>query len=196
MPLSPLCQVQDGVGSFVDTTNGVDVTPGNTISIRLTDSSSVVEWYLEIIGTDELSTAPTLTDVNSVSHLVTTPATTVTFIFPTNTGRAVGFKSTVTGVGGPLEVTFGTYSLTSFSTRVGFVTETREGDVDYGWATKLNPLIRSGGGGTGGIDNFSWKTVPVGEVVTVPTNQQMAVFGGVEVDGTLDLEGELILPEI
>lgn len=193
MPLNPLCLVQDGVGPFVPTINGVDVTPSNTISIKLLDSSSVVAWFLEVIGTDELSTTPTLTGVNNLTHLVTSPTTVVTFPFPPATGRAVGFKSTVTGVGGPLEVSFGTYSLTTFATRVGFVTETREGDTGFGWATKLNPLIRTAGGS---VDNFSWKTVPTGQTVVVPQNQQMIVIGGIDVDGTLDLIGELILPEI
>lgn len=194
MPLSPVCLVQDGVGPFVSTTGGVDVSPSNTISIKLQDSSVVVEWYLEVVGTDELSAFPTLTNVNSLTHLVTSPATTVTFTFPAGTGRAVGFKSTVTGTGGPLEVTFGTYSLTAFSTRVGFVTETREGDVDFGWATKLNPLIRSAGGS--GTDNFSYKTVPAGLTVTIPEYQQMTVIGGLELDGELDMIGELVLLEI
>jgi len=149
-----------------------------------------------VIGTDELSTQPVLTGVNGLTHLVTTPNTVVTFTFPVATGRAVGFKSTVTGIGGPIEVTFGTYSLTAFATRVGFVTETREGNTNFGWSDKLNPLIRSGGGGGGGSDNFSWQTVPAGQTVVVPQYQQMIVIGGIEVDGTLDLIGELILPEI
>lgn len=195
MPLSPLCLVQDGVGPFVPTTNGVDVTPANTISIKLVDTSSVVDWFLQVIGTDELSTTPVLTGVNNITHLVTSPTTVVTFSFPAGTGRGVGFKSTVTGVGGPLEVTFGLYSLTAFLTRVGFVTETREGDTSFGWATKLNPLIRAGSGG-GNPDNFSWKTIPTGETVVIPQYQQMIVIGGLELDGTLDLIGELVLPEI
>jgi hypothetical protein len=32
--------------------------------------------------------------------------------------------------------------------------------------------------------------------VTVPINQQMIVIGGLELEGTLDLIGELVLPEI
>lgn len=195
MPISPVCLARNGVGPYLPTTAGVDVTPSATISVRLTDSTGVVAWYLEVVGTDELSTTPTLTDVNNITHLVTTPSTVVTFPFPPTTGRAVGFKSTVTGVGGPIEVTFGVYSVTAFSTRVGFVTETREGDVDFGWATKVNPLIRAGGGGSG-ADNFSYETVPSMVTVTVPTFQQMIVVGGITVDGTLELDGELVLLEV
>jgi hypothetical protein len=178
----------------VPTTNGVDITPGNTVGVKLLDPTSVVDWFLEVIGTDELSTPPTLTGVNPLTHLVTSPFTVVTFPFPASTGRAVGLKSTVTGVGGPLEITFGTYSLTAFLTRVGFVTETREGDTSFGWATKLNPLIRAASGT--GSNNFSWKTIPTGTTVVVPQYQQMIVSGGLELDGTLDLIGELVLLEI
>jgi hypothetical protein len=96
----------------------------------------------------------------------------------------------VTGVGGPLETTFGLYTLTTFGTRVGFVTETREGSVDFGWATKVNPLIRSGGSSS---INFSYKTIPVGETVTVPQHQQMIVHGGINVYGTLIMIGEVVL---
>jgi len=195
MPISPVCLVKNGAGPFLPTPNGVDVTPANTISIKLNSIAGVVNWYLELIGTDELSTVPVLTNVAPITHLVTTPGTVVTFPFPPTTGSAFGFKSTVTGTGGPIEITFGVFSLTAFLTRVGFVLETREGDTAFGWATKLNPLIRNGGG-SGGTDNFSWKTIPTGATVTIPQYQQMIVIGGLELDGTLDMIGELMLPEI
>jgi len=187
MILSPLCLVRDGSGSFVPTTNGVDVTPGNTISIKLTNSSGVAAWFLEVIGTDELSTSPILTGVNPVTHQVTTPSTVVTFTFPGATGRALGFKSTVTGTGGPLEVTFGVYSLTNFSTRVGFVTETREGDSDFGWATKLNPAIRSGGG------ERNYSLTEVTDQKRVPEQQSMVYVEPVvlEDNGILNIEGAI-----
>ena len=41
--------------------------------------------------------------------------------------------------------------------------------------------------------NFSFKTVPVGEQVTIPTNQQMIVSGGITIDGSLVIDGELAL---
>jgi len=195
MAITPLCVVKDGLGPFVPTTGGVDATPSNTISVKLVNSFGVVDWFLQVLGTDELSTNPILTSVNPFTNQVLSPVTVVTFTFPGAPGSAVGFKSTVTGTGGPVEVTFGIYSLTPFLTRVGFVTETREGDVGFGWASKLNPLIRNGGGG-GGTDNFSYQTIPFGQTVTIPQYQQMIVIGGLELDGTLDLIGELILPEI
>jgi len=186
MPLSPLCLVQDGIGSFVPTLNGVDVTPGNTIGIKLLDTSSVVNWFLEVIGTDELSTVPALTDVNPITHQVLSPTTVVYFVFPGATGRAVGFKSIVTGTVGPLEITFGIFSLTSFTTRVGFVTETREGNTNFGWSTKLNPIIRSGGGGAGG-----YSLTEVTDQKSIPEQQSMVFVESIllEDNGILNIDG-------
>jgi hypothetical protein len=194
MPVSPICLAKNGAGPFVSTLNGVDINPGNTASIKLNDTTGVLQWFLRVVGTDELSTPPVLTGVNIITNEVATPSTVVTFSFPAFQGRAFGFESTVTGTGGPNQTTFGLYSLTTFTTRVGFTGETREGDTDYGWATKLNPLIRAGGGG--GVDNFSYKTIPVGQTVVIPDNQQMIVLGGINIEGELDIEGELALLEI
>lgn len=189
MALSPICLVRDGGGPFVSTTGGVDVTPGALIGIKLDSTTDVVNWYLEVVGTDELSTVPVLAGVNPVTHQVTTPSTVVTFTFPAVQGRAIGFKSTVTGTGGPIQTTFGTYTLTAFTTRVGFVTETREGDVDFGWAVKLNPLIRSGGGGGGG----GYSLEEITERKVVPSQQGMVYTEDVKIldGGNLDLEGEV-----
>lgn len=188
MILSPLCLVQDGAGPFVPTLNGVDVSLGDTISIKLFNTSGVVDWFLEVIGTDELSTVPALTNVNPITHKVLSPTTVVTFTFPGATGRAIGFKSTVTGAIGPFETTFGIYSLTAFTTRVGFVTETREGDTNFGWSTKLNPIIRSGGGG-GGAGGYSLTEVT--DAKTIPEQQSMVYEESVllEDDGVLNVEG-------
>lgn len=49
------------------------------------------------------------------------------------------------------------------------------------------------GGGSGGPDNFSYKTIPSGDTVTIPANQQMIVKGGVNISGTLNVLGELTL---
>lgn len=155
MPLSPLCVVSEGTGPFVPTLNGVDVSSSATVAVKLTDATGVVDWFLRIIGTDELSSPPILSGVDPTTYQVASPTTIVTLTFPPGIGRAVGFRSEVTGVGGPIITTFGVYSLTDKSTRVGFVTETREGDATFGWVTKLNPLIRNGGGGaSGGLDSL------------------------------------------
>lgn len=144
MPVSPICLVADGLGPFVPTAGGVNVLLGDTISIKLTDTTGVVEWYLQVTGTDELSTAPTLTNVNPSTNLVTTPGSIVTFPYPSAKGRAVLFQSTVTGPGGPVVTTFTVYSLTDLSQRVGAAGETREGNTNSGWSTIVNPIIRSG----------------------------------------------------
>lgn len=146
MPVSPLCLVNNGT-TFVSTANGVDVSPNAVVSIRLAQTTSVTNWFLQVSGTDELSSAPLLSSVNGTTKEVLSPNSIVTFTFPARAGSALGFRSEVQGAGGPLATTFGVYSLTTGNNRVGFVTETREGNTTYGWAAKINPLIRSGGGG-------------------------------------------------
>jgi len=144
MPVSPLCLVQDGLGPFVGTLNGVNVTAGNTMSIQLAAPAGVVDWYLQVTGTDETSTTPSLTSVNILTNKVTSPGTTVTFPMPLGAGRAYLFQSTVTGPGGPLTTTFTLYVLTLHGFRVGATGEQRETNATFGWAAILNPLIRSG----------------------------------------------------
>lgn len=185
MAVSPLVLVQEGAGPFLDPAGGLDVAAGASLTIKLQSTSGVVDWFLIVLGTDELSTTPILTGVDG-NNKVTGISATLTF--PNATGRAVGFQSTVTGTGGPVSTVFGTYSLIN-AARVGFVGETREGDSDFGWATKLNPLIRAASGG--GLENFSFKTVNV--PIVIPEFQQMTVHGGITVNDSLDLIGELNL---
>lgn len=152
MPSSPIVEVKDGAGAFVDTPGGVDVTPGNTISIRLKTPGPVTTWYLEIFGVDEVTAAgPTLVGVNPTTHQVATPSTVVTFTMPAGVGigRALIFRSSVDGGGAGFITTFGVYTLTTAGDRVGAVGEKFEGDPTFGWIVKLNPLIRNPGGGGG-----------------------------------------------
>ena len=145
MPVSPLCLVQDGAGPFTGTTNGVNVTAGNTISIKLNNPATVGQWFLQVTGTDETSTPPVLTGVGP-GDLVTSPGTTVTFPMVAGAGRAFLLQSTTTGPGGPLTTTFVIYVLTVHGFRVGATGEQREGSTNFGWATITNPLIRTGAG--------------------------------------------------
>lgn len=152
MASSAIVQVKDGSGSWVDTDNGVDVTPGNLISMRLKTPGSVTKWQLECFGTDEVTAvAPSMTNVNPVDNQVTTPSTTVTFTMPAGAGvgRALVFRSTVDDGGAGLVTTFGIFTLTDEGDRVGAINETREGSIDFGWVLKVNPLIRRGSGGGG-----------------------------------------------
>ena len=146
MPVNPLCEVKDGAGSYVPTLNGVNITPGHAISIRLADFTSVTDWYIQVLGTDELSTPPPLGSVDPLTHQVVTPSAIVTFNAPNALGRAFLFQSTVLGPGGPQVTTFAVYLLTALGKRVGSAGETREGDTDFGWAVYVNPLIRNPGG--------------------------------------------------
>lgn len=156
---SPIVEVKNGGGSFVDTPGGVDVTNGNTISIQLKTPGGVTNWYLEIFGVDEVTaTAPSLTGVD-MSHHVTSPSTIVTFVMPAGAGvgRAIIIRSTV-DTGGPGQTTtFGIFTLTDEGERVGAVGETFEGNATFGWVAKVNPLIRAaaGGGGGGPVDEFA-----------------------------------------
>lgn len=53
---SPICQVKDGSGAYNSTDNGVNVTAGDTITIKLYDTTGVVTWVPTLVGTDEGST--------------------------------------------------------------------------------------------------------------------------------------------
>lgn len=142
MALSPICLVRNGSNPFQPTLNGVNVTPGNTISIRLSDVTGVTDWYLEVIGSDELSSFPTLTNVNPVTNRVLDPTFTVTFPMAAYTGRALLFKSTVEGPTGSMYTTFTVYTVTNLGRRVAAAGETTEGNASYGWAAIVNPIIR------------------------------------------------------
>ncbi len=41
--------------------------------------------------------------------------------------------------------------------------------------------------------NFSFNKISSGFTLTIPLNQQMTVFDGIEIEGSLDIEGELCL---
>jgi hypothetical protein len=144
MPVSPVCLAAINAGPFISTTNGINVAANDTISVKLADTTGVTTWFLEVFGIDELSSAPTLTGVNPITHQVATPSTVVTFTFPNATGRAVILRSTVQGTGGPNATTFEFYTLTAHNRRVGAFGETLEGNTVSGWLAIFNPLIRSG----------------------------------------------------
>ena len=104
----------------------------------------MVDWYLQVLGTDETSSSPVLAGVSNITNKVSTPGTTVTFTAPAGVGKAFLFQSIVTGTGGPLTSTFGLYILTAHGFRVGATGEQRETSASFGWAAILNPMIRSG----------------------------------------------------
>lgn len=52
---------------------------------------------------------------------------------------------------------------------------------------------RSWVNGSGSPDNFSYSKVPVGTTVTIPLNQQMILYREVDVQGTLVVNGSLVV---
>lgn len=149
MTISASVTVQDGAGSPTDPTGvGKDVTPSATITIRLASTAGVDIWDLTVLGTDETIVAPTLS-VNSTTKVATYTA-------PASTGTATLFRSTVTSINGrdpntgrqPYVVSsqFVVHTLVS-GKRVGAVNETVEANMAFGTAAKINPIIRTGGGG-------------------------------------------------
>ena len=144
MAVSPICEVREGAGPFQPTADGINITPGATVSIRLVSTTDVSDWYLYIAGTDETTTPPVLTGVNPMTQKVTTPSTVVTFTMPSGAGKSLLFNSTTEGVGGPVAETFGLYTLSAGGRRVGSTGEMREGSTAHGWVYLVNPIIRSG----------------------------------------------------
>lgn len=140
---SPTCQVKDGAGAYVSTTNGVNVTPGNTITIKLTDSSAN-SWVPSCLTADELSDAATITAALTIDPL----ANTATFVAPV-AGRAYRFQSRVNGGNGPdgkakssYTTTFCVYTLNAGGDRCIAPDETVEGNATAGWVAPVNGVIR------------------------------------------------------
>lgn len=141
---SPTCQVKDGGGAYQATTTGVDVTPGNTITINLVSSAGVSTWSIECVYTDELSSAATVT----AALVIDQNAKTATYTAPV-AGRAYIFRSRVNnGLDTNLQpqssytTTFIVHTLIS-SKRVLSAQETLEANATAGWLAKVNDFIRN-----------------------------------------------------
>lgn len=142
---SPVCRVKDGSGAYTTTKNGVDVTPGNTVTINLTSSAGVTTWSIQCITTDELSVAATV----NASLVIDPVAKTATFTAPA-AGRAYRFQSMVNAGIGPdntfqssYVTTFCIYTTTTLGRRVHAVDETFESDATYGWLKDFNDMVRN-----------------------------------------------------
>lgn len=154
---SPLCQVKDGSGAYQATANGVDVTPGNTITINLIDTSAD-SWSIECVYTDELSDAATVTaaltiDSNLRTATFTAPAEGRTYIFRSKVNNGIGPDGKVKS---SYSTTFGVYTLTANGYRVVAANETTEGG-SFGWVKPVNEIVRAGGGGGGSGSNLGSK---------------------------------------
>lgn len=184
MAASPIVEIQDGAGPWVDTPGGVDVTPGSSISIRLKNTTDVSQWTLQIFGVDEITAvAPTLAGVNGSTNVVTSPSTVVTFNMPAGAGtaRALVFRSSVNGGGAAFTTTFGIYVRTGAGYRVGAVGEKLEGDPNFGWAATVNSIIRETGAAPvslpplAGLQYAVLMEDPVGTLVFQQISQEMIV---------------------
>lgn len=141
----PTCVVQTGVGPWLPTDNGVNVDPNVLVSIKLASSAGVSEWYVKVLGTDELMSFPVINGADAVTGKVPSPSGIVSFTIG-GVGSAVVIESTiVTGAIQPLSTSFGVYVPTVSGYRVGAAGERVEGDAVHGWASKINPLIRAFG---------------------------------------------------
>lgn len=144
--VSPLCEVKDGAGAYGSTATGVDVTPANTITIRLADPN-VDSWLIQCITTDETNVAATIQAGLTINSLTKT----ATFTGPA-TGSALRFRSKVNGGIGPdgvvrsdYSTTFCVFTPTAGGDRTIASDQSTEGSP-YGWITSLNEFIRSGAG--------------------------------------------------
>jgi len=142
MSASAACQVRNGdAGSYVDTTDGVNITAGEDISIRLTSGEGIKNWVLECFGTDELGTPDAINELLSVDGATFT----ATFTAPNEQGRTLLFRSTGTRHNGTtVSETFGLFITTLAGRRVCAVNQTFEGNSSFGWSTTINDLIRNG----------------------------------------------------
>ena len=183
MAASPHVLINDGPGPDInpDSTgipsypSGANVTPGNVISIRLASADSVGQWTLKIVGTDEDTTSPTLAGVDPTTGIVSTPSTVVTFTVPPGVaGQSYIFQSMVNNGGPAYTTTFGIYTLTLDTFRVGAVGERFENDSVFGWARTINRFIKRGGGGSTVASGLVTATTVVGIAsATAPTAGQV-----------------------
>jgi len=178
MTASPLVLVQfsSDPGNWHDTTGGVDIVSGDTVSIKLDDTTDVGAWYLTVIGVDEVTAlSPVLVNVSTnpeTPGLVVSPTSVVSFTSTAGSGRTYLLRSSVNG--SSLTTTFGIFVRTTGGFRVGAVGERFEGDPVFGWTTTLNQFIRTGGGG-GGPATALQTTTSIVDVAgaTAPTTGQI-----------------------
>jgi hypothetical protein len=189
---SPICQVKDGGGAYQSTSDGVNVTPGNTVTINLVSSAGVGAWQISCVYTDETSDAATVT----ASLTINSVAKTATFTAPV-AGKAYIFESKVNGGIGPdgvarnsFTTTFGVFTLTAEGNRVFALNQTFEGSATYGWTGDLNDVVRNGGSGSS-RGTLVRAMADTDQTITVG---QLANNQRVELTGTNTAERKVTLP--
>src|SRR6266851_8153651 len=144
---SPICLVKNGAGFFVPTINGVNVTAGATITIKLQDPSGVNVWALSCIGTDEHQVPVVITgsltiDQVSKTATFTAPVAACALIFQSSVNNGV----TPNGVlSSDYTTTFGIWVPTNIGSRLIATGQEFEGNAKYGWITQVNPIIATAG---------------------------------------------------
>lgn len=174
---SPLCTVQDGAGTPQATTNGVDVTAGNTITVQLQDLACR-SWAISIVGWDDAFTSGTVPALT-----VNTTTKTATFTAPAGPW-ALNLQSVVDGgkdLNGTTQASYtssiGIYCTASGSLRLFFTNERDEGSSAYGWITKINAIIRalSSGSSTSGRVQTTNATPTTVATIAVPDFTSMTI---------------------
>lgn len=203
---SPLVEIKNGAAAYVSAAGGVNVTPGNTIVIRLVSTDADV-WECPCLTTDNGS------DAGSViaACVVDTFAKTVTFTAPA-AGATYRFRSTVNRGRNGNNVADSTFSTTFciYTVKNGrrklSTDEKFEGNATFGWISVINDIIDSlpsgagsswsagGGGGGAGVGlfgaDFEFITYQGGSAVGatgmnhVPTTGVIEISRGLRVVGT------------
>lgn len=203
---SPLVEIKDGSAAYVTAVGGVNITPSNTIVIRLASQTDVDSWLITCITTDGVDAAGTVT----ASLTIDSAAKTATFTAPA-AGKVYRFQSKVNGgidrngvAQSSYSTTFCLYTVKNGRRKVA-ADESTEGDSTSGWVTALNALVDAlpsgvaqpsglagGGGGNLGIfgQNFNFLTYQGGSAVGatgldyVPTLGTINANRGINVTGT------------
>lgn len=176
---NPVCKIKDGAAAYQSTDNGVNVTPGNVITIALVDPAGVDVWALSAVGGDDL------TNFEAVVPVINMTTMTATFTMPAGYGRAIIFQSQVQrGIdrdirSNPnLTTTFGLFTLTGSSDRVLAVNERFESSLKYGWIADLNRWIRLGvSGGASSPPTNSIQAAVIGGTFRGATNAAISDDG-------------------
>ncbi len=184
---SPTCEVKDGAAAYQSTTDGANVTPGQTVTIRLASQAGVRPWSIACVSVDDLSNAAAV----NASLVIDSVAKTATFTAPV-AGRAYRFQSTINqGIGADgvarddYSVTFGVYTQVG-GLRVHAVDELFESNSVQGWGADVNALIRARAGALTleGITDRDYLFANEGAVAGSDNLQNMAADGNVRHAGT------------
>lgn len=161
---SPLCTINS-----LSTVDGVDVAASSTITIALDDVSGVTVWDLQVISTDELQDAATLTAALSINQI----AKTATLVMPSsachlrfqsqvNNGRDSAGRDDAS-----LTTTFSVNVLLDSGRRVLAFDESLENNQEFGWVSTLNSHFRA-------LDDVSPNVEPSGDTTGTTDSAAMA----------------------